>query len=186
MKIGIDLDGVLFDSDHIFEAYAELFDIDNNGKGKQNESRFMEVAYGWSDEQFDEFLSKYLSLILTDSPVMILAKEILNRLRQDGHELVVITNRSTLGGIEQTITEKRFEEENLTFDKIVFIKGSKLSACQAEGIDVMIDNTPNIIEDLAKNNIKGIYFRDNTREITNPLVKTARNWPEVYRIIKNL
>ena len=186
MKIGIDLDGVVFDSDRMFCAYAELFDIEHNGKGKQIEHRYLERAYGWSDELFYEFMSKYLDHILNDAPLMLLAREVLTLLKEEGHELCVITNRGILGEKEQAMTKERFEKEGLSFDKIVFRKGNKAPICQEEKIDVMIDNTPDVITDLMENNINCIYFRDNTREINHPNVKTAKNWAEVYRTIKKM
>ena len=186
MRIGIDLDGVVFDSDRMFGAYAELFDIEHNGRGKQGDSRYLEVMYGWSDELFNEYMDKYLNIVLHDAPVMLLAKDVLKILKDDGHELIVITNRSTLDGKEKVVTEERFEKEGLSFDKIVFKKGSKVPVLKEEKIDIMIDNTPEVVDELSQNNIKCIYFKDNTRVINHPLVATAHNWAEVYRIIKNM
>lgn len=186
MKIGIDLDGVLFDSDRIFEAYAELFDIENNGKGKQVESRYLEVAYKWEDALFKKFISQYLDSILDDSPIMFLAKAIIEKLRQDGHKLVVITNRGALDEKERQSTLNRLKKEGLKFDDIEFTKGSKSLLCKKHCIDIMIDNTAEVVEDVASNGTKCIYFRDNTKKVELANVYEVHNWAEVYRTINKI
>lgn len=186
MKIGIDLDGVLFDSDRLFDAYAELFDIENNGPGRQNDAIHVEDAYCWSEEHFKYFLDAYyVNKILNDAPLKFLAKEVIEKLKNDGHELIVITNRGTLHEKEKEITLNRFKQENFNFDKVIFAIGRKSPVCIENDIDIMIENTPKIVEDVAENGTKCIYFRDNTKLIEHKNVFEVKNWAEVYRIIKN-
>lgn len=186
MRIGIDLDGVLFDSDRLFDAYAELFDIECNGTGRQNDAVHVEEAYCWSEEHFNKFLNTYFyTKILNEAPINFLGKEIIKKLQNNGHELFVITNRGSINQKEKELTLNRLEKENLKFDKTIFAIGSKTPVCKENHIDIMIENSPSIVEELANNGIKCIYFRDNTKPILAPNVFTAKNWAEVYRIIKN-
>ena len=58
MKIGIDLDGVVIDSETTFRTYEEIFDIDilgGNNLVNKEEPKF-QTRYNWTDEQEKEFI----------------------------------------------------------------------------------------------------------------------------------
>ena len=57
-----------------------------------------------------------------------------------------------------------FKKYNLPVDKIHFGTKDKVSKCKELGIDLMIDNDPNICKLLQGNKIKTIYFRDKDSE----------------------
>ena len=62
MKIGIDLDGVVIDSETTFRTYEEIFDIDflkGNNLVNKEEPKF-QARYNWTDKQEEEFIKKYL------------------------------------------------------------------------------------------------------------------------------
>ena len=57
MKIGIDLDGVVIDSETTFRTYEEIFDIDilnGNNLINREEPKF-QARYNWTKEQEKEF-----------------------------------------------------------------------------------------------------------------------------------
>ena len=57
MKIGVDLDGVVFDSEKEFRVLSELYDmleLKQNSKIDNREMLF-EKRFAWSKEQSDEF-----------------------------------------------------------------------------------------------------------------------------------
>ena len=61
MKIGIDLDGVIFDSERWYRVYSELYDIlelKRNSIIDNKEVRFQE-RYNWTEEEKQEYLNKY-------------------------------------------------------------------------------------------------------------------------------
>ena len=61
MKIGIDLDGVVIDSETTFRTYEEIFDIDilkGNNLINKEEPKF-QARYKWNEQQEQEFIKKY-------------------------------------------------------------------------------------------------------------------------------
>ena len=61
MKIGIDLDGVVFDSEKEFRIYSELYDIielKQNSKINNKELRFQD-RFNWTENEIKDFLNKY-------------------------------------------------------------------------------------------------------------------------------
>ena len=52
MRIGIDLDGVIFDSEKLYRIYSELYDIQDLKKNslKNNKEIRFQDRYSWSDD----------------------------------------------------------------------------------------------------------------------------------------
>ena len=95
MKIGIDLDGVVIDSETTFRTYEEIFDIDTI-KGNNlidREEPYFQARYNWSDEQEKEFIQKYFLKVSKESGLMSGFIGVYNLLKEQGHEFVVITAR---------------------------------------------------------------------------------------------
>lgn len=189
MKIGIDLDGVVFDSENVFRTYEEIFDIDelhSNNLIDRTEPKFQH-RYNWTNEQEEKFKKKYFMTISKESPLMAGFIGVYNRLKKLDIEFIVITAR---GGF---ITEMKddairlLNENNIKFDKYYWQQDDKLEVCKKENIDIMIDDDYKIIEKLSKNNIKTLYFRDvELKKLKeNEYIKEVNNWGDVYRYIKN-
>lgn len=189
MKIGLDIDGVILDSENVFRASAELYDLlelHKNGvvnpKGFRNSER-----YDWNANETSGFREKFIELT-KKSMLMPNAKEVLQLLKKDGHELIIITARGlTIKGMKEA-GEERLNDFNLTFNKYFWCVEDKTAICKQESIDIMIDDKSSICNDTAQNKIKTLYFRDVNREKLgeNEYLKEVNNWGEIYRYIYNL
>ena len=95
MKIGIDLDGVIFDTEKTFRVYSELYDmleLKQNSKENNYELKLQD-RFNWSEEQINDFFNKYCRKIMKETSFMPGAKEVLKMLKKDGHSLIIITAR---------------------------------------------------------------------------------------------
>ncbi len=188
MKIGIDLDGVVFDTELFWATYAELYDcveLNKNSIIKKDEPR-VQTKYNWSDDELKNFLNKYVDI--KDFNIIPGAKEVIDLLKKDGHELIVITARGSFSDIGIKIAKEKLEDANIKFDKYFWGHKDKTEICKSENINIMIDDYYNICEDLSNQGIFSIYLhlldRKHITEKSN--LKEVSNWGEVYRIIKNL
>lgn len=190
MKIGIDLDGVVIDSETTFRTYEEIFDIDvlkvNNLINKE-EPKF-QARYNWTSEQEKEFIEKYFLTISKESNLMSGFIAIYNLLKKQGHEFVVITAR---GGFIKEMKDdaiRVLEENNIKFDKYYWNVQDKLEICKNEKVDIMIDDDWRIIKKLADDEVKTLYFRDtNLMKLEeNEYIKEVNNWGEIYRYIRKI
>ncbi len=188
MIIGIDLDGVVYNSEFWMQAFAEIFDIENGGNGIVDSSEnSISKRYGWDDEFARKFRLKYLPIQMKECPLMPYAKETLQKLKDNGHKIIIVTSRGSVDKSHIEITQNRLKKDKIPFDELYFSKENKVTICKNKGIDIMVDDTPTIIEQLANENIKCLYFKNgNTRDITNNNVKTVLNFGEVFRQIYNL
>ena len=68
MKIGVDLDGVVFDSEKEYRVYSELYDfrdLNKNSKVNNKEVRFQE-RFKWTKEEIAGFLKKRFEVQISD------------------------------------------------------------------------------------------------------------------------
>ena len=192
IKIGVDLDGVVFDSETTFRVYEEIFDIDKNQNKltDRSEAKYQQ-RYSWSEEEQKEF-EKYWREISQSSGLMSGFKKVYQRLKEDGVELIAITARGLNGsGNEFQFMEddaKRILTENgVVFDKYYWKQKDKLEVCLKENVDFMIDDDYRIISKIADHKIRTMYFRDTgiKKLEENEYIKEVNNWGDVYRIIHN-
>ncbi len=190
MKIGIDLDGVVFNTEVLWSVYAELYDcieFNRNSVLTKLEPRFQD-RYDWTEEEQNEFLDKYADIAEFD--MMPGAKEVINRLKEEGHEFVVITARGAISNQKEgaSIAVKKLENEGIKFDKYYWKQREKIDTCKLENVDVMIDDNYHICEAIKEAGIPVIYFNSSSRKHLEEKdgVKEVSNWGEAYRVIKNL
>ena len=190
MKIGIDLDGVVIDSETTFRTYEEIFDLESFNTSNlvdRTEPKF-QARYNWKKEEQEEFISKYLLKAAKESSLMSGFKAVYQLLKNENIEFVVITARGGFIPEMKDDAERILKENNIIFDKYYWKQDDKLEVCRKENIDFMIDDDYKIIEELSKNGIRTLYFRDTgLKKISeNEFVKEVNNWGDIYRFIKSI
>lgn len=191
MLIGIDLDGVLFDSEMLFRVYSELYDmleLKQNSIIDNSELRFQE-RYNWTKEQINDFLYKYYEPIVKETNFMPGAKQILKMLKNEGHKFIVITARDNKYRPIEDLTKKILIENDMDiFDKYIWGARNKAEVCKNEKIDLMIEDYCKNCEAISKEKIKTIYLKaaPSPEMKDNKYLKTLYNWGEIYRYIKEI
>lgn len=191
MKIGIDLDGVVFDSEKEYRVYSELYDmldLKQNSKTDNRKLAFQD-RFNWTQEEIDGFLKKYHKQITLESNFMPGAQKVLKMLKEDGHTLILVTARGSLNKDMIKLTENRLKQKDMDlFDKYYWAVKNKAEVCVKEKIDLMIDDSLNHIKAVADAKIKAIYLKDapsyDLEE--NEYSKVLYNWGEIYRYIKEM
>ena len=193
MKIGLDLDGVVIDSERVFRTYNEIFEIEKNIDKlvDKSEAKFQR-RFDWTLEEQLEYTNKYFIKSVENSNLMAGFKIVYDLLKKEDVELIVITSRGIAprGNFIQEMEDnakKLLADNNIIFDKYYWKQKDKLEACQKENIDLMIDDDYRIVSKLAENGIKCLYFREaGIKKVeNNENVIEVHNWGEIYRIIYN-
>ena len=191
MKIGIDLDGVVFDSEKEFRVYSELYDmldLKQNSKINNKELKF-QSRFKWTKEDIDGFLNKYHKQIIVESNFMPGVKRILKLLKEDGHTLILITARGGMNRDMIKVTEERLQQNEMNiFDKYYWATENKDEVCVKENVDIMIDDFCDKCKSIANSKIKTIYLKDapSYDSEENEYIKVLYNWGEIYRYIKEI
>ena len=188
MKIGIDIDGVILDYERVLKTYGDLYDfieLKKDGLINRNE-HYLRNRYNWTEEERMNFINKYFLKLSRQTNLIPGAKDVINMLQNEGHELIVISARGgTMEEMKDVVIEK-FNKEHISFNKYYWKKYDKLEVAQKEKIDYMIDDSYDVCKRLSENGIRSIYFRDKEMKKLeqNEYLKEVSNWGEIYRIIK--
>lgn len=190
MKIGIDIDGVILDYERILKTYGDLYDfieLKKDGIVNRNE-HYLRNRYNWTEEERMDFVNRYFLELSKITPLVPGAKTIINMLKKEGNELIIISARGGMIEEMKDVALEKFEEENLKFNKYYWKQEDKLEVAKRENIDVMIDDSYDVCKKLSSNGIRTIYFRDKEMKLLeqNEYLKEVSNWGEIYRYIKNL
>ena len=191
MRIGIDLDGVIFDSEKLYRIYSELYDIQDLKRNSliDNKQVKFEKRYSWNQDETNGFVKKYHKKITETSNFMPWTKEIIPLLKEERNTLIIITARGKVNKDLVPITMQRLKENNLDiFEKYYWGTENKEEICKQEKIDLMIDDSNINCEKLARDHIHTIYLKDApSLDIEeNEYLKVLYNWGEIYRYIEQL
>ena len=111
--MAIDIDGVILDSEKVFRTVADLYNtikLNDRAIRAYDEPRVQE-KYNWTDEEIQEFADKYFIECSKISNFMPCVKEVLNMLKQEGHNLIIITARGRDKKEMRAIAEEKFRED---------------------------------------------------------------------------
>mgnify|MGYP003291677069 CR=1 FL=1 len=192
MNIGIDIDGVLTNYERDAIDYGTKMSVEEKWPIDIDVSKYLEInAFKWNKEQAQKFVDKYFVKYLKETPVRAFAPEVIERLKHEGNKIYLITARhdeempQEYYGEIQDLTKQWLKKQNIKYDEIIF-KKNKLQPCIENKIDIMIEDSPQNIEDLSKQ-IKVIKFDcQYNKDVNNENIITAYSWYHIYKIIKEM
>lgn len=188
MVIGIDIDGVLLDSEKEFRVAEELYDmlvLNKNSIKNIEEPRFQD-RYNWNEEENNKFIDDYLIELSKICNIMPGAKKVIDLLKKDGHTLIIITARGGHNIEMKYIAKEKLKKAGIFVDKEYWQTKDKVAICKKENVDIMIDDFYKICEQTAKEKIRTLYLREaGMKKLNNEYIIEVHNWGEIYRYIKN-
>lgn len=173
MRIGIDIDNT------IVNTRETVFKYKRKSKFKKNKGYYLE----WSKKEQEEFLDTYVEEIHMHAQVKEYAKEAIDRLKEMGHSIILITYRDNIRSKESNSNTKKYlKEHSIYYDDIFFGAFDKGKVCKEKNIDLLIDDSLENIESVAKEGIDVLVFPMCYNKKTKyPRVK---NWKEVIEYIE--
>ena len=195
MNIGIDADGVLTDMSAFYFEYGERF-----FKRKPSDTAGYSISeiFGCSEKQEFKFGLKYFIKYCKDCPPRANCTQIIQQLNADGHNLYEITPRkfvtmnNPLGWYSRSLFESWLKRYGMNFNEIFYCSESnspsdKLNGCKRFGINVMIDDRPNVALFLAEAGIKVLLFDAGyNQEVEHENILRITNWIDIYQEISKL
>ncbi len=141
MNIAIDIDDTLTESFDYFQPFvAEYFNV------KAEELRAKNISYSnlpkeWKNEEI-AFGKAYYDRTAADTPFKTDALWGVNKLRELGHKIVIITGRTdALYTDPYKTTIEELKKGDIIYDKLICTL-DKADACIAENISILIDDIP--------------------------------------------
>lgn len=193
MKIGIDIDGVLVDMERFMADYGSKFCFENNLSVNINIGEYEEKkAFNWTEEHTEKFWNMYLEYYATKYPAREFASEILKKLKQDGHELYIVTARNEEGlpkeiyGKMKEFVKQWLEDNDIIYDRIIYTQGSKLPYCVGNYLDIMIEDCEQNIREISQKINVLCYDCNYNRNVEGKNITRVYSWYDIYqKISKN-
>ena len=198
MKIGIDIDDVITNTGEMLIAYAQLFNIEDLDKSSYLEKdKVYTIVNGgalangcdWTEEQVIAFKKKYHEYILSNASIKPLAKEIIDRLINEGHEIHLITARNKASDLidSQKASEELMSKNKINYHKLVTECLDKLPYCKDNNIDIFIDDQLETCKRVATCGIKVFLMNAlNNVNLDEGEITRVYSWADIYYQISQL
>ncbi len=186
MVIGIDMDDTICSTNERIIIEADKYDKEVlNGTGIKdiNAYEFTEMM-GWPSDMKGKFFSERLEYIMDNAEIKEGAKEVINKLHDEGNKIIFISFRKGKYIKDPYLLTKNWLERNgVHYDKIYVDTGSKVDECISEHVNLFIDDKESHCEDVSSAGIDVLLFT-NAYNHDEKRFRRVDNWKEVYEYIK--
>lgn len=182
MKIGIDIDGVLTDISRFYLDYGAKYAFENNiDKIAEPNGYEIEEILDLEKDAHIEFWKKYDEFYTKKIYTREFAAEVIARLRDDNHEVYLITARKPQ---EEKWTKDWLKENNIYYDKLEFTE-EKVDYCKNNNIDLMIEDKVRNVLEISR--VIPVICLDNryNKECEGDNITRCYSWYDIYSKIKN-
>ena len=140
----------------------------------------------WNQETIDDYRSIYFDEYVNNYPIRLFASEVIKKLKNDGHQIFIITGRNksyedTPDGEKMRLKVKKWlEKHDVIYDKLIFAKVPKINELKENEIDLMIEDSPSTIP-LIKDIVKVFCFDARYNQCVNfDNVTRVFSWYDIY------
>lgn len=188
MRIGIDIDNVISNFNEVlFNEYVK-HDKELRNNGVINKNEYIRGMFDWSEEEENLFYYNNIDRIAKSLNVIEGAKEYIEKLKQDGHIIYIITGRDNGEYSDPyNMTKDWLSKNEVYYDKLIFTdtynKQSKADECIENNIDIMIDDSVSLSSNCIDRGIMTLLMDtpyNRYKDITR-----VHNWEEIYEFITN-
>ncbi len=186
MVIGIDMDDTICSTNERIIIEADKYDKEVlNGTGIKdiNAYEFTEMM-GWEKDMKGKFFADRLEYIMDNAEIKPGAKEVINRLHDEGNKIIIISFRKGKYIKDPyKLTIDWLNRHGVKYDKVFVDTGEKTDECIENGVNLFIDDKESHCEDVSNIGIDVLLFT-NQYNHDEKRFKRVDNWDEVYSYIK--
>lgn len=190
MNIGIDIDDTLNDIYDYKRIIAENYIANNNLNYNliNADAYLVEDMFNWDKEGFKTFWESCSEELFSTAPVRPYAVELINKLKQLGHNIYIVTARSTKSFAKPyEISHNWLIKNNIVFDELIASRSDKDVICLEKNLEIFIDDLPENLEKISNVGVKALVMHNShNKEFNHPHITRVTNWQEIYDIIVNL
>ena len=190
MKIGIDIDNVISNfNEQLLEEYKKHDkELRNTGIINEKAEYIRKNMFDWTDDEEKEFYNSNIEKIVKNLKVIDGAKEYIEKLKNDGHKIYIITGRDNGEYTDPyNMTKEWLEKSGIYYDKLILTnayknqENGKTKKCLENDIDIMIDDSVHICQDCIENSITTLLM--DTPYNKNVDIQRVYNWKEIYDFV---
>lgn len=196
MRIGIDIDGVLTNIEQFVIDYISKYCVENNIEYNISNSQYdYYKTFNISKEQEMDFWNQSLESYAISEKARPFAAEVIEKLKQDGHEIYIITARwltnreDDIGNKMREIVKNWLHENKIPYDELIFSKAEKERKSEEiieNKIDLMIEDNPNNISELSNIIPVICYNAEYNEDCKGDEITRCYSWYDIYAKIKKM
>ena len=195
MIIGIDIDDTITNTYEVMMGYAQEYTLDVLGREPIiNETNscsnhlYIQYLHNWNKDEDLKYLELYYENIIKEVRPKTLALKYLNKLKEEGHTIVLITARWETEYIDIVgLTKEWLRENNVPYDKLIVNAENKQIAAKQENLDIFIDDSFKNCQMVSDIGIKTFIMDTRTnRNLDDERIKRVYSWPHFYSVFKNM
>ena len=193
MNIGIDIDDTISETFESLLPYSQKYTTEDlkrkseiNLNGNLADHLYIVYINGWNEQEAIKFWEKYYAEILRGVNIKKFAAELINKLKQEGHKIYLITARWDMNGESvKDITEKWLKDNNIEYDGLFLNASDKLKIAKENNIDIFIDDSFKNCKKVADNSNTKVYMMNSraNEELNDEKIQRVYSWPEIYNLI---
>lgn len=193
MRIGIDIDDTIANTYEVqfnLAQYYTVNELKKEGSIQELDNLqthfYTKYLHNWNDQEEELFFDKYYTKMLEDIEPKMFAKEIIEQLKQEGNEIILITARFDWKQVKaRPITEKWLETYQIPYDKLMTHAEEKGMIARENKLDLFIDDSFYNCQQVAKLGIQ-TYLMDSrvNRGLQDSNIARVYSWPHLYQKMK--
>ena len=194
MNIGIDIDDTISETFETLLPYSQKYTIEDLKKESKIDFRadlsnhfYIVYMNNWTENEAINFWNKYYAEILKKVNIKTFAADVINKLREQGHKIYLITARWDMPGDNvKELTRKWLAEKEVKYDELIINASDKAKLVEEKKIDIFIDDSFNNCKSIAENTNSKVYMMTSrvNGNLNDDKVKRVFSWPEIYDLIK--
>lgn len=194
MKIGIDIDNNLTEVQGKLNeaAYTYAVSLGKNLEGydklmqdEKNDGTEYAKRFQFNYEELKYFLKDIQENITNNAIPRKNAKEVIDKLKNDGHQIYIITARDSEFHDNPYVYSKNWLDKNkIYYDKLIVNAREKSAVCKRENIDLYIDDQLENCLNILNAGIQTIMITDKKYDYDN--ITMLKNWNDIYNFISEL
>lgn len=186
MRIGVDIDGVLNNIDQWHLAMGTKYCLEHRLPYQiQVDQYLMKDVFSLTEEEADDFWKENLVHLVQDIHVREGASEVIQKLREMGHTIIILTARSDkyfpddLGKME-TSTRTWLENNHILVDEMILSSANKSQDCSHYQIDLMIEDRAENVLSISEKIPVLCFDAHYNQQIEKENVHRVYSWYEIY------
>lgn len=190
MRIGLDIDNVILNTDDVLLEAFKKEDKNKRNKGiiNRNADYFMSGMFDWTKDEVNSFLNENMERLAKNLVPIENAKKYMDLLLKEGHELYLVSNRTyPQYKCAFKTTEDNLKENNINYTKLFLTEtNDKSKEVLENNIDIFIDDRASNCMKLLEHGITCILFRTIYERRTFSNLDSVSNWKELYDKIRSI
>jgi len=191
MRIGIDIDNVVSNfNENLLEEYMQHDkELRNTGIINVEADYIRRGMFDWTEKEEREFYKNNIERIARNLKVKEDAKKYIDKLKNDGHYICIITGRDN-GEYKEpyNMTKEWLDSNFIKYDKLIltdaYDKKEKSIKCLENNIDIMIDDSVGNCKSCIQNNIKTFLMDTPYNRFAD--ITRVNSWKEFYEVVSNM